>query len=239
MTAILLVDDEELWQDILRSALPQYRVDVAGSYPEALALLSSATLYEVAVVDLDLVPARPDSKIHFEDRLGKGILGELRDHYPAIRRVALTGSPREIAEDILGEYAVDTILFKKDTSLEKMRAAVEVSVEFALTDIPAEVREAVSALGERFSRWKKRHVQHFDQIQKRLNNEIKEAQRRGQPGKYYHGELATRKTEREKFQHMSSEFIREFHNIRSLAQVEDLVREFENLKASFGGDETD
>jgi len=111
MARILHVDDLHGWREIVRRALPDHRVDVAGSSEEALDLLRGGAAYHLALVDLRVVPDR--------EIVGAGLLGLLRSRYPETRAIAVAAVRRvpeveRLYATVIGRSALDTGLAELD-----------------------------------------------------------------------------------------------------------------------------
>src|SRR5689334_8697890 len=110
MITVLLVDDDDEWRGLITRALPGYHVKGAESYAQALSLLRSDTPYDVAIVDLNLIGGR-------FDQLGKELLDELRNDYPSIPRIALTGHYLGSVRELMDRYDLADLLLKNDMTL--------------------------------------------------------------------------------------------------------------------------
>jgi CheY-like chemotaxis protein len=120
---ILFVDDEQDWLDLIKRVLPEYLVDSAASYSDALSLLDTGEPYDVALIDLNLL--EPGGR----DRLGGGILSILRDRYPATRRIAVTGMPPTAMRTLFEDFDLDDVILKgANLSLADFREVVEHSL---------------------------------------------------------------------------------------------------------------
>ncbi len=114
---ILFVDDEQEWLGLIKHALPDYYVDTASTYSEALRLLGTGEPYAAALIDLNLIGSG--------DQLGGGILTILRDDYPSTRRIVVTGLPPTSVRSLFERYDLDDIVLKGSSfSLADVREVV-------------------------------------------------------------------------------------------------------------------
>jgi CheY-like chemotaxis protein len=157
---ILLVENNPEWLDLIRQALPEYRVDAAQSYDEAVRRIGEGLPYDAAIVDLNLIdsPARMA-----QDRLGGEILLLLRQKHPLTRRLAITGLPPSAVREIFDRYDVDDLLIKANMTFSDLREVVEVSLARTAADTPAEVRARRLELWEDFRRWREDRTARFDE----------------------------------------------------------------------------
>lgn len=90
MKTILLVDDDELFGDMVKKTLVRlgYAVLRARNGNEALPLYDPVTV-ELVLTDL-IMP----------DKEGMELISELRRAYPAVRIIAMSGGGRNTPEDI-------------------------------------------------------------------------------------------------------------------------------------------
>jgi CheY-like chemotaxis protein len=133
MARILLVEDDEEWVYLIREALAQHVVHTANSYDGAMEALRQGVVYDVAIVDLNLVkPPGPGARVRLRgtvrDMLGGNILDLLRKEYPQTRRIALTGLPPGKVREILDRYDVDDLLLKGDMTVPAVQEAVLASL---------------------------------------------------------------------------------------------------------------
>src|SRR6266700_4222802 len=149
MASILLIDNETEWLDLIRQALPEYDVGQAQTYHAALELLrDNGATYDVAIVDLNLLPAGTD-------RLGGVILELMRDRYPSIRRIALTGfSLTAVKAAVFDRYEVDDLLLKKNMNLAEVRNVVETAMARTNNDVPRGLRAETSGMLASLRSWK-------------------------------------------------------------------------------------
>ena len=182
MAKILLVEDDEEWVYLIREALPQHVVETASSYDRAIEALRQDVVYDVAIVDLNLVkPPDPDARVRLggtiRDMLGAGILVLLRENYPQTRRIALTGLPPGKVREILDRYKVDDLLLKGDMTVQAVQEVVQAAIESASSGIPAEVRAGQSQLKADFDRWCEETARQLDGRLKQLTNDIERDRR--------------------------------------------------------------
>jgi CheY-like chemotaxis protein len=182
MARILLVEDDEEWVYLIREALPQHVVDTASSYDGAMETLQRGVVYDVAIVDLNLVkPPDPGTRVRLggtiRDMLGGGVLDLLREEYPQTRRIALTGLPPGKVREILDRYDVDDLLLKGDMTVPAVQDAVRVAIERASNGVPAEVRAERSQLQADFDRLYEETARQLDGRVRRLTEDIERDRR--------------------------------------------------------------
>jgi ActR/RegA family two-component response regulator len=126
MARILLVDNDSEWLGIIHRSLPEYQVDLAQSYDDAMARIRNEVPYDLAIVDLNLIDS-PDRNTG--DLLGSDILRHLAARSPATQRIVLTGlPPSNVKRQILDRYRVDDVLIKGNISLPAIRSVVLAAV---------------------------------------------------------------------------------------------------------------
>src|SRR6478752_686178 len=83
---ILLIEDDVGLQKQMRWALAPHSVDVAGSWPEALARFSDVKPFRIVILDLGLPPD--------ENGASEGLraLGEIMRRYPATKVIVVSGN---------------------------------------------------------------------------------------------------------------------------------------------------
>jgi CheY-like chemotaxis protein len=148
---ILLVENSAEWQDSIRRGLPEYQVDLAGSYERALACLGEDPSYVLAIVDLHLNDTEEFNSL---DSLGGDILRILRTRYPHIRRIALTGEPPSRVRQIFDDYDVDELLLKRHLTIAAVRKAVSMSISRTPSGLQPAVKARRSELLAGFGRWR-------------------------------------------------------------------------------------
>jgi CheY-like chemotaxis protein len=190
---ILLVDDEPEFGGLIKRALPQYNLDFAQSYDEALGRLKAGLPYDVAIVDLNLIDMAQ------QDRLGEQVLAHLLANYPSTRRIALTGASPGSVRKIFEDYKVDDLLFKQYLILRHVGVVVEAALARASGAVPLELRAQRSELWNRLHAFKQERSRWFDDRAEDLDIGIRDAGRRATGPRASHGpdELVARKAELE------------------------------------------
>ena len=171
MASILLIEDDGVWRNLIRQALPDYDIHQAQSYENALTLLDGGVIYDVAIVDLNL-----RGRV---DNTGGRLLKIMRDRYPAIRLIALTGEPRTAVRDPFDEYDIDDLLLKQNISLATLRRVVEVALARTASDIPPDVQAKKSEVWNSFRLWNANILLALEQRARMLRNEVSDAARTG------------------------------------------------------------
>jgi len=182
MARILLVEDDGEWVYLIREALPQHVVDTADSYDEAMKALRQSVIYDVAIVDLNLVkPPSPGAPMKIggtiRDMLGGRVLDLLRKKYPQTRRIALTGLPPGKVREILVRYAVDDLLLKGDMTVPAVQEVVRAAIERASNGISAEVRAEQAQLQADFGQLCAETARQLDEQIRRLTSDIERDRR--------------------------------------------------------------
>ncbi len=209
MIRVLVVDDEEEWRTLITRALPDYRVDTAASYPEALDLLRDGTPYDMAVVDLNLIhPAAVD-------QLGRKFLGHLRDNYPATPRIALTGTPPGAVGGLIAEYGLAELLLKKAVTLAELREAVE--KELQTSDLSPELRAERGDRWDEFRQWRDSIRRHIDHEAAKLEGQRRHAARDSVPRREAADALEALKASKAAFEEDCSGVAAMLANIRDVA----------------------
>jgi CheY-like chemotaxis protein len=167
---ILLVENNQEWQDSVRRGLPEYQVDVAPSYDEALAFLHSGRKYALSIVDLHLNDSETNNPL---DELGGDVLEYLRENHPLTRRIALTGSPPGAVRQIFELYDLDELLLKQRLTIADLRKAVRVALGRAGADIPSDVKAQISELRADFDKWRIGWIQWHEQQSRELKDHIR------------------------------------------------------------------
>jgi CheY-like chemotaxis protein len=147
MARILHVDDLHEWREVVGRALADHHVDVAGSYDEALDLLQSGAAYDLALVDLHLVPGQDDP--------GGELLELLRARYPDTRRIVVAALPPDgaLRVDLVEKYGVEEVLIRSAMDAPELRHVVEDALEEAVS-VDARIRRA--ELRRRSQDWQRR-----------------------------------------------------------------------------------
>jgi CheY-like chemotaxis protein len=169
---ILLVDDEPEYGGLIQRALPDYSLDFAESYNDAMDLLKAGLPYDVAIVDLNLIGAA------FKDRLGERLLAYLLADYPSTRRIALTGASPGSVSKIFKKYQVDDLLIKPLQDLHEVGVVVEAALARASGAVPPALRAARSKLWGRLHAFKQERSRWFDARADSLDIDIRDAGRR-------------------------------------------------------------
>jgi CheY-like chemotaxis protein len=170
---ILLVDDEPEYGELIGQALPEYHLDFAKSYDEALDLLKAGLPYDVALVDLNLVRRK------LKDQLGKKILAYLLANFPSTRRIALTGASPGSVSEIINKYKLDDLLFKRYLDLEDVGVVVEAALARASGTVRPALRAEGSKLWDLLHAFKQKRLRQFDAQMQSLDNDIRDAGHRG------------------------------------------------------------
>jgi CheY-like chemotaxis protein len=181
---ILLVDDEPAYGELIGRALPEYHLDYAESYDEALDRLKAGLRYDVAIVDLNLIGRK------FKDQLGKKVLAHLLANYPSTRRIAMTGASPGSVSEIFKKFQVDDLLFKQHLDLDDVGVVVEAALARASGAVPPEVRTEQFKLWDRLHKFKQKQLRRFDARLERLEIDIRDAGHRGTTGPEWSHPLA-------------------------------------------------
>jgi CheY-like chemotaxis protein len=148
---ILLVENGEDWTDLIPRVLPEYQVDVARTFEEALSRLDDGQPYDVSIVDLNLL----DSPGSLPDLLGGRVLEHLREYHPGTRRIALTGlPPGAVRRAVFDKYDVDDLLLKENLAPADIRDVVQVAVARTSPGMPSDVKARLSELWAAFRNWR-------------------------------------------------------------------------------------
>ena len=222
MIRVLAVDDDAEWRGLIIQAFPDYRVDTAGSYREALDLLRDGTPYDAAVVDLNLVK---------DDQLGAKFLGHLRDNYPAMPRIALTGTPPGAVGGLIAEYGLAELLLKQTMKLSELRKPVEKA--FETSDLPFELRDERGDRWDDFSRWRDPIRRHIDHRAGKLEAERRHAARDSGPRREAADALAALKASEADFESDCSGVATMLARIRDRADLDAAAREFATLEDKY------
>lgn len=235
MSRILLIEDDSEWLELITRALPEYTVDRAQSYDEAMALLASGVTYDVAIVDLNLLDGA-------HDQLGGRILEIMRDSYPSTSRIALTGGPLTAVKAVFDEYALDDLLLKgsdgvllKDRiDLAVLRNVVKKAVKQGGPDeIPGNLLVEETEIRNGVLSWRSNALQRMAQRVRTLENDVAEAGRVGKQAASSAAELQVLKARMQDLEAKCSEILELLSNICSNEDMA-LARElFERLKRTF------
>ncbi|MGD0068380.1 MAG: response regulator [Streptosporangiaceae bacterium] len=228
MTSILLVDDDRHWLKLIRRALPDYDVDQAESYTDALALLDGS-VYDVAIVDLNLLA--PGS-----DRLGGRLLEIMRENYPSMRRIALTGVPLTSVRVVLDQYDVDDLLLKdRSINLAVVREVVEAALKRTTNDIPRDLRAEKSEMLASARSWNADILVILDQRARTWRNDVLDAEREGIGAEDSERKLADLHAVRQDLGVKYAELIKLVSGVRTRQDLTHAAQVFERLKSSFSG----
>jgi CheY-like chemotaxis protein len=227
MTSILLIDDEREWLELIRRALPEYDVDQAESYDDALALLGGGAMYDVAIVDLNLLGIGSDG-------LGGALLEIMRDRYPSIRRIALTGRRLTSVRTVFDRFDVDDLLLKDKTiNLAVVREVVEVALGRTNNDVPRELRAMKSEMLTSVRSWKEDILLGLDQRSRTLRNDVSDAAREGKRAEDSAKELEALEAMSRNLETECSQLTKFVSGIRTDEEVMSAAQEFERLKSIF------
>jgi CheY-like chemotaxis protein len=227
MASILLVDNETEWLDLIREALPEYDVGQAQTYNAALALLrDNGATYDVAIVDLHLLPAGTD-------RLGGVILELMRDRYPSIRRIALTGSSPTAIKALFDRYELDDLLLKSRIDLAVVREVVGAALAQVTGAVPRGLRAETSGMLTSLRSWKADIMAGLDQRARTLRNDVLDAQREGKKAEYSERELEALEATKRNLEAEYSELSKLISGIRADQEMARASLEFEQLKNKY------
>lgn len=226
MTSILLIDDERDWLELIRRALPEYDVDQAESYDDALALLAGGAIYDVAIVDLNLLEIGSDG-------LGGVLLELMRDRYPSIRRIALTGMGPTSVRTVFDRFDVDDLLLKNKTiNLAVVREVVEVALGRTTNDVPRDLRAKKSEMLTSVRSWKADILVRLDQRARTLRNDVLDAAREGKRAEDSAKELEALDAMSRNLEAECSQLTKLVSSIRTDDDLMSATQEFERLKNS-------
>jgi len=176
------VDDEAVWLGIVQRALIEHhQLDCASTYEEALGRIEAGPAYDLALTDLQLEREG--------DKLGERLLGLLRDHYPATRRVIMTGRlpVGALLTNILKEYDPQEIIIKGDMSPQYIRKIVDnVLRGDAAGDVSQDVAIRKAELAQEYRQW-------HQQTDQTIGSRIRDAREQETPGQ--HGRERERREE--------------------------------------------
>jgi CheY-like chemotaxis protein len=213
---------------LIRRALPEYDVDLAQSYDDALAKLAAGVIYDVAIVDLNLL-------ITGRDLLGGRLLEIMRDQYPSIRRIALTGlPPTALKAAIFDRYDVDDLLLKQDIDLAALREAVGTALRRTTNDVPRELKAEKSAMSTSLRTWKASVLLRLNRRAQTLENDVLEAGRVGKQIEDSAKELAAIEARKRYLEAECSGVAALVSRVRFQQEMMQASQEFERLKSIFG-----
>jgi CheY-like chemotaxis protein len=235
MPRILLIEDDSEWLELITRALPEYTVDQAQSYDDAIALLASGVTYDVSIVDLNLLDGA-------HDQLGGRILEIMRDRYPSISRIALTGGPLTAVKAVFDEYAIDDLLLKgSDGVLLKDKidlAVLRDVVKKALAQRgPGEVLDSLvveqTEIRNGVLSWRSNAVQRMAQRMRTLENDVADARRVGKEAASSAAELEALRARMQDLEAQCSEILELLGSIRSHEDMARARELFERLNGTF------
>jgi DNA-binding NtrC family response regulator len=116
---ILVVDDMELWQDIIRDALEEdYHVETAASLEETLTLLNNSEPYQVVVTDIGLSKEETNTD-------GIDVLKAVHKLSPTTRAIAVSGRAATADRKRFEEEYHALVYLERDVLYDDMDAFVE------------------------------------------------------------------------------------------------------------------
>jgi hypothetical protein len=119
---ILLVENEENWQDAMRNILMEYDLHIASTYEAALKEIIRPTAYDLLLVNMNLVNS-PHQLQH--DRLGLRLLAEIRDSPYTMRCIVITGDPDIPVMEWFQQYDIYDIFIKGNFFVDRFLDTVE------------------------------------------------------------------------------------------------------------------
>lgn len=230
MTRILLVENDPEWLDSIPRSLPHYNVDLAPSYNEALRCIDSGVVYDVAIVDLNLIDSADRNSF---DLLGGEILIVLRQKVPATRRIALTAfPPGAVREEVFDRYDVDELLIKGGMTLSSLREVVQLALDRNAAHLPANARALRSALWEDFRSWRDHRVLLLEQHKRMLRNDLR-ASSHGPADGDSHAGLSALESRRSAFDQDCSRVEAMLGGIDGVERIPAVSQEIDRLKSRF------
>jgi DNA-binding response OmpR family regulator len=227
MARVLLVENDSVWLDLIRRALPEYEVDGVQTYDGAMALLRADVPYDAAIVDINLLPRG-------RDRLGGRLLEYLRDKHPSVRRIALTGEPPTAVRAVLDKYDPDDLLLKDNIDLSIMRDVVEAALRRAANEAPDSFRDARVKLRNSLHEWKESVVLRMEQRVQALRNDVRYAEYLGEKADGLASELTALEVGQRSLAADSDRLTAMVAAISSLEAVEQAHEAFSRLQAKYG-----
>jgi CheY-like chemotaxis protein len=221
MIRVLVVDDEQEWRTLIKNALPDYRVDAAGSYPEARDLLQEGTPYDAAIVDLNLV--RHDVL----DYLGKKFLGHLQEKHPATPRIVVTGAPPGAVGGLVKNYGLAELFLKQAMRLGDVGDVVE--KELKASGLSLDLRAERGDRWDDFSGWRDSVRHRLERKTKHLEAERRNADRDSGPAREAADALGALKASKAVFESDCSAVAARLANIRDRADLDAAIGEFTAL----------
>jgi CheY-like chemotaxis protein len=195
-------------------ALPEYDVDVAGSYREALDLLRDGTPYDVAIVDLNLISPS------VVDQLGRKFLRLLRDYNPSTPRIAVTGAPPGAVGSLVTDYGLTELFLKQVMTLAEMREGVDKALQSVAGDLSLDLREARGDRWDEFATWRQSMRHRIDRKTKNPDAEPRNA---------------AHEASREAFESDCAGVAATLANVRNKADLDAAVREYTALRDRYHG----
>jgi CheY-like chemotaxis protein len=168
MARVLIIDNDPFWLDRISGSLPEYDVDTARDYQEAVRLLHQKT-YDIAIVDLNLLDT---PEYHADDNLGGRILRLLRSEYPGTCRIALTGHTPSRVMGIVHEYGLADLLLKQNMMLNAVGKVVQDALAGKSAELQPGVRVSRLAAQDDLNRWQTNRTWVFEQRRRELRNDL-------------------------------------------------------------------
>ena len=227
MAKVLVIDDDATWLQLICDALPEHEVYPAPGYKDGRALLDGDATYDVAIVDLNLLLGNRN------DRLGGRLLKYMKDQYPAIRRIVLTGEPPTSVREVLNEYDPDDLLLKTKMDMSVLRRVVETALERAAGGVPDKFSLKKVELRNSLHSWKEAVLSRLAQRARTLQNDIDNA---GRVGKNADDSAAALARLESRQQNLKADCANLEATIAGIRSDDDLARagnELERLKAIY------
>jgi len=231
MARVLLVDDEDIWLKPIRRALPGHEVDQAHSYEEALELLGGDIAYDVAIVDLNLLGSDKAVK---NDRLGGELLKLMKNQYPSVRRIALTGEPPTAVAAIFNKYDVDDLLLKENFDLSVVRDVVDAALKQIPRDVPDKFRVEKLELRGHLHSWRDPILLRLAQDAKKPQSDVRDAELLGKRADDSRKKLEALKSRQQNLETESAKLASLISNIHSDEDLAHARQEFSRLQAVYG-----
>ncbi len=156
MARSLYVEDTEEWAVTVSSALSNHDVTIARSFDEATSAAKSGGLFDLFLVDLNL--------IGHDDLRGGEFLEFARHHFPQVGRLVLTGSPPKgpMRANIFERYGVEDIIIKGSFDLSDLRGIIEDALKRATDDLDEATKLQRSELRQRIRDWRRAEMHGAD-----------------------------------------------------------------------------
>jgi CheY-like chemotaxis protein len=226
MARVLLVENEGVWLNLIRQALPEFEVDQAQSFESARALLDDNVPYDVAIVDLNLLKRG-------RDRLGGRLLEIMKRDRPEIRRIGMTGVPPTAVRELFERYGLDDLLLKTDIDLAVVRDVVETALKRVGSDVADDFRVEKLELKNSLDPWRYITLLRMRQRAQTLENDIRDAERVGKKADDSVKELAALETRINNLEAECAELTVMVSNMSSDADAIRVKEEFERLRSSY------